>query len=117
MTTYTPEQITENRRKWIAALRSGEHRQHRGSSTDGNGAGCAVHVAGVLSGCSPSEPGYIEGTRFLGIRGLSCDGEITGGELARWNDNARMSFAQIADRAEAMWFPKPCEGTDTNELH
>lgn len=54
MTEYTPEQIQENRRKWLEALRSGEFKQTTGvlarQNDDGKYGYCCLGVACEISG-------------------------------------------------------------------
>lgn len=54
MNTYTPEQVKENRQKWLAALRSGDFTQSRGDletlDSHGNTVGyCCLGVACVVA--------------------------------------------------------------------
>lgn len=102
--------------KWVAALRSGEYKQHRGalrSHEDGDVGDVGFCCLGVLRNIEPGiERSKVEFTdddaelldknslkKFLGI------GEQDGffqNQYSEWNDEG-MTFPEIADELEKEW--------------
>ena len=90
--------------KWVAALRSGEFKQHRGSFTDGQ-AFCCLGVAAVLCGVSPV---HMNGGCFTvtspQTNRYKLETDATAGHrLAARNDGHDYpphSFAEMADYIE-----------------
>lgn len=103
------------KKKWIAALRSGEYKQGQTClySPDANSY-CCLGVAGVLCGVATNQMAYKSqfGTYMpheddliappLGMPGLLSHDDLydTAHHLARMNDNGK-SFSEIADYIEA----------------
>lgn len=138
-TTYSPEQITENRRTWLAALRSGEYTQNIGRlHSDDFTSDCCLGVAHKLAdpnwensvkdfwarrdpvtGRLLSSLAYDQIQAYLGggfVEEFSTPaGTYPSGRpypasdtdsLISMNDGKELSFSQIADIAEAKWFPE-----------
>ena len=126
MSKYTPEQVTEHRRAWIDALRSGEYPQTKfrlvvvkSSDPDQPVGYCCLGVACDLYGMVPTtvEAGRTLLKSFDGADavlpnevqewlGLADNNPTVGGRsLTSMNDNGA-TFADIADHLEAIWFPE-----------
>ncbi len=105
MSEQTKEQRDELRRKWIAALRSGEFKQCHGMLfKDGGfcclGVGCKVVLGEVPDETHPPR----EFWNAVGLKGESAsfDTSIKDCEnLVDLNDIARLPFPEIADILEA----------------
>jgi len=117
--TYTKEEQAENRRKWVAALRSGEYPQTQGILRDSDGYCClgvacelaryeglvaregAVYRAGD-SGYYAVLPGVVQD--WLGL--ADNEGGLVDGTEGYWynltslNDDALYTFDQIANVIE-----------------
>ena len=76
--------VAENRRLWIAALRSEGHRQIHGAYSDPEGGVCAL---GLRNDIDRTFGPIFDGHGYANV--------------LRDNDLMRLTFAQIADRAEA----------------
>lgn len=112
MTEYTAEQIKENRREWVDALRSGQFKQTKGKLKARNGAMCCLGVLAQVAGCEfyydASEDGYgadnlwgyapRKAMEFVGL--TKRDGDFLDDNLADRNDEGA-SFAQIATIIES----------------
>lgn len=107
---YTRSEQRTNRRKWTAALRSGEYRQCVAELIDENEAYCCLGVAcdlaikeGVLETSMeklrPKVALPIEVQEWLGL--ASCTGTYKGGSLIRANDTLNLTFPEIADIIES----------------
>lgn len=131
--TYTPEQIRQNRKDWIAALRSGQYDQARNFlcrlGEDGKPTGfCCLGVASELAqvpsddlpqvrlygGSGSDQVLPLEVREWLGVTesspsvNIPADHELweehgDSAVLAELNDNG-MTFAEIADLIEAYGF-------------
>ena len=127
MTTITPtkEQL-ENRRKWVAALRSGAYRQAKAVLYDGAGY-CCLGIACVALGLLPDKERHFDTfsallppsiAKRLGFGESWLEGKLdkpVAGEgcLSSLNDLAGYTFAQIADVIEEQ-FIKPFETAATS---
>lgn len=105
MTTYTREQIIENRKKWIDALRSGEYHQTQRVIQNSNGGMCCLGVAAKMvdhlrkedTGRSyPDEIVY----DMMGLRGTTRDSHMHYDQFTVLNDSRGYSFRMIADYIE-----------------
>jgi len=92
--------IQERRKQWLAALRSGEYKQNRGSNVGADGSYCALGLALKLSGFY----------KVVGMKSTSRHLETHYGlsDGGRWyvihmNDNKKLSFPEIADRMEEFY--------------
>lgn len=102
--------MTDNQRKWIEALRSGEFEQATGRlhwSDDGD-AYCCLGVACILAErngakLTRTKDGLLEGGLISDLPeadewlGISKDMET---KLVKMNDNQHATFSEIADYAE-----------------
>lgn len=103
-------EIHENRVIWIEALESNKYPQARFKLFNGKGYCCLGVAEKVLTEESPFEktPGteisiIANRSRYSKIRnllGLSKDDELL---FIRYNDNQKLSFPQIAQKAREMW--------------
>lgn len=109
MTEFTAEQIKENRRKWVEALRSGKYAQTRDNLRDDRGF-CCLGVLADVAGCewTPLNGYYIaDGVdanappKAMEFVGLARQGGAITRDDALWqmNDNG-CSFSVIASVIE-----------------
>lgn len=103
---YTREQQAENRRKWVAALRSGKYKQCFGTltyqTTPSHKLFCAMGVACDISGL-----GEWDGSSYLGYCTNTPD-KVTAWlglprlapQVVKMNDIFRLSFEEIAGMVE-----------------
>ncbi len=104
--TYTVEEQAENRRKWVEALRSGGYQQCREAMARGVGYCCLGVAATVVLGVEPkavSDPVDDEINDDLYAKvdkslGLTAEKRCC---LACLNDDARLTFPEIADHVES----------------
>lgn len=104
----------ENRRAWIAALRSGKYKQtmfrlyrsKKNAEESGERAGyCCLGVACRIAGVKPAKlngkgmPEEVEGFDLTEWLGLPRSTPLLD-KAAGWNDGANMSFKEIADELE-----------------
>jgi hypothetical protein len=96
---WTLEQIKENRRRWIAALRSGEYRQCSGI-LHFEGKHCCLGVGELLVYGPDYDSGgnYYHLDEAFGLIGNQR--ELGLNQLVSMNDMQRKSFAEIADHIE-----------------
>ena len=112
---YTLEQMKENRRKWVEALRSGEYEQCTGRLHDGSGFCCLGVLCEVIGMKkkriateiyyfgNASEIAPLKAQRSVGLisRNGSFDYDNGNGScLAEENDSGK-SFSEIADIIES----------------
>jgi hypothetical protein len=106
--------VTENRKKWVSALRSGEYQQCKNRLTNGVGFCCLGVAASVLS-CSREENqvNAHRDPRLIGVLkaetcallGLACDlpgAQNTQRRFTIMNDHTNLTFNQIADEIEKL---------------
>lgn len=106
MTEYTAEQIKENRRKWVEALRSGKYKQARKVLREKGRTMCCLGVLADIAGCKWTRPhglGWASEGEFqvappkaMDFVGLRLKGAFYGTTgLAEMNDRGA-SFEEIA---------------------
>lgn len=118
---YTTEQQAANRRKWVAALRSGDYKQAKESlvveDDDKNRSYCCLGVACVLAISEGIEDDFPDQEYadwdeqltpdirdWLGLQSKAGDltAPVAGKEhLIGLNDEANLTFAEIADVIES----------------
>ncbi len=116
MSRFTSAQLAFAR-KWIDALRSGEWKQVRYRMHDGE-RHCCLGVAACLLRLPPAtDPGsewrdeddaYVKVGRALGLLSMEDTVAYSVGDYWRFtqlNDNYGLTFPQIADEAEKLFFP------------
>ena len=104
-----------NLRKWVEALRSGKYKQTRGALRDGD-AFCCLGVACDISGTGKWSGGAFHGSRIVmprvvvGWLGLDDSDPELSSPLRRnkrtaseFNDESKLTFAEIADAIEVTY--------------
>lgn len=94
-------EIHENRVIWIEALESNKYPQTRFKLFNGKGYCCLGVAEKIFTGESSSEIlGFSRYLKIKNLLGLSKDDELL---FIRYNDNQKLSFPQIAQKAREMW--------------
>lgn len=110
MTEYTAEQIKENRRKWVEALRSGKYKQAKMVLREKGRTMCCLGVLADIAGCKWSRGGsgswtadgefQVAPQKAMDFVGLRLKGAFYGKSgLADMNDKGA-SFDKIASVIE-----------------
>jgi hypothetical protein len=91
---------TENVKKWVAALRSGEYKQGQFAMHKPDDSHCCLGVARTLMEDKSNVDAYGAVGEWLGAK--QGDYRVYGGceEFVQLNDNDGKSFAEIADYIE-----------------
>jgi hypothetical protein len=92
---------TENVKKWVAALRSGEYRQTQHAMHKSDGSRCCLGVARMLMEDKSNADAYGAVGEWLGVPEGSSRYSYGGcDEFVQLNDHDNKSFAEIADYVE-----------------
>jgi len=93
--------IQERRKQWLAALRSGEYKQHFGAMRGPEPkCFCALGVALKISGFYKTTFNKVEAGKYLrDYLGLDS---LKRSLVVEMNDGENLSFNEIADRMEAI---------------
>jgi hypothetical protein len=87
--------MSQQVRKWLVALRSGEHKQCRKKYRDEEtGAVCATQLALDANGIDD------ESFAILGFKRTMKVTQFGEQHVVKWNDTEKLSFAEIADKVE-----------------
>jgi hypothetical protein len=108
----TRDEIIANRKKWVAALRSGEWKQCRGTMHDGEGYCClGVAYMAFFPGAGIVPHRAVDATNngfcYTPVADLAGLSNTEQSEFMRANDLLGKTFAEIADMIDAL--PDPIE--------